>query len=333
MGFLVSSSSCSIPISKLFILFLLCLASVSKCAASDYKTLVYKGCAKQSLVDPSGVYSQALSTLFGSLVSQSTKAKFFQTTSGSGQTTITGLFQCRGDLSNSDCYNCVSGLPVLSDKLCGRAIAARVQLYGCYLLYEVAGFAQVSGMEMLYKTCGGTNIAGSGFEEKRDTAFSNLENGVVSGHGFYTTSYQSMYVLAQCEGDVGDSDCGECVKSAVQRAQVECGSSISGQIYLHKCFISYNYYPNGAPYRSSSSPGSSYSSSSSSSSSQGYSSSSSSSSSQGYSSSTSGSGSGSGSGQNTGKTVAIILGGSVGVGFLVICLLCARNSMKKHDDF
>lgn len=38
-----------------------------------------------------------------------------------------------------------------------------------------------------------------------------------------------------------------------------------------------------------------------------------------------------GTGQNTGKTVAIILGGAAGVGFLVICLLFARNLTKKHD--
>ena len=38
-----------------------------------------------------------------------------------------------------------------------------------------------------------------------------------------------------------------------------------------------------------------------------------------------------GTGGNTGKTVAIILGGAAGVGFLVICLLFARNLMKKHD--
>lgn len=38
-----------------------------------------------------------------------------------------------------------------------------------------------------------------------------------------------------------------------------------------------------------------------------------------------------GTGQNTGKTVAIILGGAAGVGFLVICMLFARNQMKKHD--
>ena len=36
-------------------------------------------------------------------------------------------------------------------------------------------------------------------------------------------------------------------------------------------------------------------------------------------------------GQNTGKTVAIILGGAAGVAFLVICLLFARGLMKKHD--
>ncbi|KAK4266211.1 hypothetical protein QN277_027166 [Acacia crassicarpa] len=273
-------------------------------SASDFTTLVYKGCSKETFTDLNGVYSQALSSLFGSLVSQSTKTKFNKATSGSGQTALTGLFQCRGDLTNSECYNCVSRLPVLADKLCGKTVASRVQLTGCYMLYEVAGFAQTSGMQMLYKTCGPANVAGTGFEERRDTAFSVLANGVVSNHGFYTTSYQSVYVLGQCEGDVGDSDCGECVKQAVQRAGAECGRSSSGQIFLHKCFISFNYYPNGVPKRSSPAGESSSSSS--------------------YSSS---------SGQNTGKTVAIILGGAAGVAFLVILLLFARNVIKKHDEY
>ncbi|KAL1079616.1 hypothetical protein V6Z11_D10G234000 [Gossypium hirsutum] len=41
---------------------------------------------------------------------------------------------------------------------------------------------------MLFKTCGATNVAGTGFEERRDTAFSMLESGVVSNQGFYTTN-------------------------------------------------------------------------------------------------------------------------------------------------
>jgi len=36
-------------------------------------------------------------------------------------------------------------------------------------------------------------------------------------------------------------------------------------------------------------------------------------------------------GQNTGKTVAIILGGIAAVAFLVICLLFARNLVKKRE--
>ncbi|KAE9621962.1 hypothetical protein Lal_00032406 [Lupinus albus] len=273
-------------------------------SASDFTTLVYKGCSKQTFTDPNGQYSQALSSLFGSLVEQSTKTKFYKVTTGTGQNSITGLFQCREDLTNSDCYTCISMLPVLSDKLCGKTISARIQLLGCYLLYEVAGFSQTSGMQFLYKTCGASNSAGKGFEERRDTALSVVGNGVVSGHGFYTSSYQNVYVMGQCEGDVGDSDCGECVKIAVQRAQVECGSSISGQVFLQKCFISYNYYPNGVPSRSSSSAASSSSS---------------------YSSFS--------SGQNKGKTIAIIVGGVAGVALLVIFLLFFRSLKKKHDDY
>ncbi|KAG9151135.1 hypothetical protein Leryth_002708 [Lithospermum erythrorhizon] len=235
---------CLIPF--LFASIILESFPVAKCAP-EYTTLVYKGCAHQSLSDPTGI----------------------------GQNIVTGLFQCR---------------------------AARLQLYGCYMLYEVNGFPQISGMELLYKTCSGKNAGGSGAEQVRDTALNALENGISSANGgFYTTSYQSVYVLGQCEGDVGASDCGECVKNAVQKAQFECGSSISGQIYLHKCFISYSYYPHGPPKRSSSSS---------------------------YSAPSSGS-----SGQSTGKTLAIILGGAAAVGFLVILLLFVRSLVKKHDDF
>lgn len=187
----------------------------------------------------------------------------------------------------------------MMNNLCGHVIAARVQLSGCYMSYEVAGFTQISGLQLLYKTCSHTDVAGSGFELRRDSAFSVMENGVASGNGYYATNYQQVYVLGQCEGDLKTTDCGDCVKTAVQKAQVECGNALSGQVYLHKCFISYNYYPNGVPKRSSSSSSSSAFST--------------------------------GSGQNTGKTVAIILGGTAGVGFLIICVLFIRGLRKKSD--
>ncbi|KAF5181954.1 Cysteine-rich repeat secretory protein [Thalictrum thalictroides] len=261
-------------------------------SASDNTNLVYKGCANQTFSDPG--YTQTLSALFDSLIAQSTKTKYFKTTSGGGQTSITGLFQCRGDLSQNDCAKCVSKIAEMTTQLCGNTVAGRVQLMGCYGLYEISGFPQVSGYQMLFKTCSRSQAAGSGFEERRDTAFSTMENGILSSNngGFSAISYQSLYVLGQCEGTLSSGDCANCVKSAVQQAQVECGSSISGQVYLHKCYMSYAYYPNGISKKTFS-----------------------------------------GTKQNTGKTIAIVVGGVAAVGFAFICLMCLRNLLKKRDDY
>ncbi|XP_074320337.1 plasmodesmata-located protein 2 isoform X2 [Silene latifolia] len=283
----------------IILLFLITLTIPISKSTPDYTAVVYKGCAKQTLSDPTSSYTQTLTTLTTTLIQHSSTSKFYKLTTGSGsQFTISGLYQCRGDLTNTDCYNCVTKIPLIMNTVCGRVVSARVQLLGCYMLYEVSGFAQISGMQMLFKVCSPTNVAGSGFEMRRDTALQVMENGVVETgrNGFFTTTYQGVYVLGQCEGDLGNGDCGLCVKAAVEKAQVECGSSLSGQLYLHKCFISYGYFPNGVP----SSGGSGYSSSSE---------------------------------QNTGKIVAIILGASAGLGFIVILALFLRGLKKKDDDF
>ncbi|CAN6372413.1 unnamed protein product [Urochloa humidicola] len=53
--------------------------------------------------------------------------------------------------------------------------------------------------------------------------------------------------MALCEGDLSTGDCGQCVTHAVQHDKVECGVVPSGQVYLHRCYISYSYYPHGVP--------------------------------------------------------------------------------------
>lgn len=282
-------------------LLLLLILTIHSTHSADILSLVYKGCANQNL-NNGGSSQQSLSTLSSSLISKSASTRFYKTTTSSttGQQ-IFGLFQCRGDLSNNDCAACVQNVLPKWTSLCSNSVAARVQFTGCYALYQVQGFPQVSGTQMLFKTCG-SGSAGDGFEEKRDTAFSNLQNGMATANnGFYATSYQSVYVMAQCEGDLSATDCGQCVSQAVQKSEVECGGASSGQVYLDKCYISYNYYPNGVPHG-------------------------------GDGGGLGGGGLGVGGGGQTGKTVAIVVGGAAGVGFLVICLLFARNLMKKKDD-
>ncbi|CAL4928973.1 unnamed protein product [Urochloa decumbens] len=274
-----------------FLLLLLHAPPPVSCA--DLDALIYKGCANQSF--PGGALPPTVAALSSALSGQAGSTKFYKTSSPStagSSTSVFGLFQCRGDLSGSDCASCVSHATSSWRDVCGASVAARVQLAGCLALYEVSGFPQVSGVQMLFKTCG-TGSGGAGdFEMRRDTAFAALEGGVAtSTGGFVATSYQAVYAMAQCEGDLSTGDCGQCVTQAVQHVEVECGGAPSGQVYLDKCYISYSYYPHGVPH-----------------------------------------GGGTG-GQQTSKTVAIVLGGAVGVGFLVICLLFARSLTKKKDDY
>jgi hypothetical protein len=220
--------------------------------SADLYALIYKGCANQSF--PGGVAPPSVAALSTTLSAQSASAKFYKTSSSSSaassSTSVFGLFQCRGDLSASDCAACVSRAMSSWPGVCGASVAARVQLAGCLALYEVSGFPQVSGVQMLFKTCGtGSGGGGGDFEMRRDTAFSALEGGVAtSSGGFVATSYQAVYAMAQCEGDLSTGDCSQCVTQAVQHVEVECGGAPSGQVYLDKCYISYSYYPHGVPH-------------------------------------------------------------------------------------
>ncbi|RWW27766.1 hypothetical protein GW17_00007793, partial [Ensete ventricosum] len=227
-----------------FPLITITLTLLLPAVAGDLCSLVYKGCANQTL---SGM--QPIAALSSALTARAATAKFYKTTASSagGGQPLLGLFQCRGDLSSSDCSACVGCVLPMWTSLCGPAAATRIQLNGCYALYQVSGFPQVSGTQMLYKACGSAG-GGGGFEVKRDTAFAQLQSGVAGGQGFYATSYASVYAMAQCEGDLSAGDCSECIAQAVQKSEVECGGASSGQVYLDKCYISYSYYANGVPH-------------------------------------------------------------------------------------
>lgn len=110
------------------------------------------------------------------------------------------------------------------------------------------GFKEVGGTQLLYKVCGSVRASGVGFGERRETAFGMVESGVKSGNNlFFTGRYQDLYVLGQCEGDLSGGDCGMCVKSAEDQVKYLCGEAISAKVYLQKCYLSYNFYPNGVP--------------------------------------------------------------------------------------
>ncbi|XP_022743785.1 cysteine-rich repeat secretory protein 3-like [Durio zibethinus] len=216
--------------------------------SSDYSTFMYKNCTSQTFSDSTNYHSESLSYFFQELITKSTREKFYKTTTGDDNNGISGLFQCRGDLSNNECNKCIALLPEMSNTLCNKAVSARIQLHGCYVHYKADEFIEESSnYELLHKICDEKKAVALGFEEVRDAAFAAVESGVTDGDGYFKENYELMQVIAQCEGDLRPCDCGKCVNIAAQIAQEECGSSLSGQIYLDNCFITYGYYPDGIP--------------------------------------------------------------------------------------
>ncbi|KAL9685300.1 hypothetical protein QQ045_022748 [Rhodiola kirilowii] len=268
--------------------------------AADYTAYVYKGCAQQKFPDPSDPYTATITSLFNTLVPQSLTTAFASATAGQGPTAITGLYQCRGDLKPTECHDCVSQLLALSFKFCDKAVAARVQLAGCYSRYEVAGFQQVADTEFLYRKCGSGRVAGSEFGRSRDVVFGMVEKGVVGNGGFYAGEYEDVYSLGQCEGDLGTEDCGKCVNLALSDLKSGCGDVVNGQSYLLKCYASYSYYANGVPSVVDSET----------------------------TAAPSGAGGRKGGAQ---RTTAIVVGGVAVLGFVIACLLFLKSVFKRKE--
>ncbi|XP_028107824.1 plasmodesmata-located protein 2-like [Camellia sinensis] len=96
-------------------------------------------------------------------------------------------------------------------------------------------------VQLQHKTCSDSKADSSGLIELRDAAFAALESNVVSSaNGFIDMIYESMHMVAQCGGNLEGCECGGCVNNAVQIAQDECGNSLSGEVYLDSCFISFS---------------------------------------------------------------------------------------------
>lgn len=278
--------------------------------SSDYTDLVFKGCAQQKVPDPTDAFAQNLKSLLSNLTSQASLKTYYSTAVGDGATAVSGLFQCRGDLTAAQCGDCIGKTPDLARKLCGGAVpAARVQLKGCYLKYRISGFQEAPDTDVMFKVCGSEKDRG--FGAKREAAFGMVESGVVDGGGFYTGTYGNVYVLGQCEGDaVIGGDCEGCVKRALERVGADCGEAISGQVYMNKCYVSFSYYPNGVP--GVSSPSSSLA---------------------GTGEGGAGGGAGGGGAGHTQKTVAVVVGGVAAAGFGIVCLLFAKSLFKKRDAY
>ncbi|XP_010485811.1 PREDICTED: cysteine-rich repeat secretory protein 39 [Camelina sativa] len=310
----------------LALIIILSLPSLINTSQLDYDTLVFKQCDSldanilQKTATKYSNYSnknlilraQALSSFLRKLESESSRSKFYKTLVGNEEHAVSGWFQCREDYPSEICHRCVSDLRDISYRLCGNATSARVHIRGCHLIYQFEGVETPSAQGarnhhnnhklfetpehgLLHKICDeATAETFAGFEELKREALAAAETGVVDGHGFFEDSFKLLHVVAQCDGHVEACDCGECVSAAAAAAAEECRWSIAGQIYLEGCYVGYTYHPHEVPDNSYHEE--------------------------------------EGSKVNTGKSLAIVVGGVAALVLVAIFFMFLKSLRKKGDD-
>ncbi|XP_050373701.1 plasmodesmata-located protein 6 [Argentina anserina] len=222
-----------------FLVNLICFASPSS-SATD--TFIYGGCSQIKFL-PGTAYEMKLNSILASVVNSAmftTYNNFTVPGSSGGADTLYGVFQCRGDLSGTDCAQCVSRAVSRLGTLCLDACGGALQLDGCFVKYDNATFLGVEDKTVVMNKCGPSIGYDSEGLTRRDAVLSYLGTSDGAYRPFRVSGAGNVQGVAQCVGDLSPSECQDCLSDAVGKLRASCVTSIWGDMFLAKCYARYS---------------------------------------------------------------------------------------------
>ncbi|KAL5553231.1 hypothetical protein UlMin_040632 [Ulmus minor] len=226
-------------------LLLLSLLLLKTQSQSSTETFVFGGCSNIKYT-PGSPYENGVNSILTSLVNSATFTTYNNFTipsTTSSKETLSGLFQCRGDLNSDACSRCVRQAVSQLGPLCLDSCGGALQLEGCFVKYDNATFLGVEDKTVVVKKCGSSVGYDSDGLTRRESVLTYLSAGgaVGNSNGFFRTSNSGgVNGVAQCVGDLSPAECQDCLSDAVQRLRTECGPASWGDVYLAKCYARFS---------------------------------------------------------------------------------------------
>ncbi|XP_059309651.1 plasmodesmata-located protein 7-like [Lycium ferocissimum] len=225
-----------ISIHTVSIFYLMCpsIASIT--------TFIYGGCSQLKYNPGTTIYESNVNSVLTSLVNSASNANFNNfkiSLPGSTQSDIVyGLFQCRGDLSNSDCRDCVSKAVSQVGTLCIYTVGGALQLDGCFVKYDNISFLGAEDKAIVMHKCGPSSSGGDPDTlTRRDAVLTYLS---AEGLYFRVGGSGKIQGVAQCTQDLSVGECQDCLSEAIGHLKSECESSPWGDMFLAKCYARYS---------------------------------------------------------------------------------------------
>ncbi|XP_022139943.1 putative receptor-like protein kinase At4g00960 [Momordica charantia] len=178
---------------------------------------------------------------------------FFNSSAGRTPDAVYGLFQCGGDATNATCRNCViEASRNIAHQYCPLSKGVVVWLDDCVLRYSDQIFFSLVSREPSFQL---DNPADIGVDTTRfnqlvaSTLAATVARAAASpGVMFATnqatfTSNTTLYTLAQCTGDLSNSNCQECLTRAAREIPRCCFNKEGGRVLFPSCYVRYEVYP------------------------------------------------------------------------------------------
>ncbi|KAG7974362.1 hypothetical protein I3843_06G045600 [Carya illinoinensis] len=222
--------------------FLLTISTLTTLSDSAIDTYVFAGCS-QLKYTPGSSYENSVNSILTSLVNSAmfTTYNNFTNTGSTQQDTVYGLFQCRGDLQENDCAQCVARSVSQLGTLCVNSCGGALQLEGCFVKYDNTTFLGVEDKTVVSKKCGAPTIGyDSDALTRRDAVLAYLGTGDGGAYKTFRSSTSGdLQGVAQCVGDLSAGECQDCLTDAIGMLKTECGTAAWGDMFLAKCYVRY----------------------------------------------------------------------------------------------
>ena len=160
------------------------------------------------------------------------------------------LALCRGDVSNTDCKDCITEASTEIRKLCPDNKAAIVWYDHCLLKYSNMNFfGQVDYQNRFYMWNLNNVSYPTSFNQKTKELLSHLAQQAFVNQKMYAVGEleleesKKLYGLTQCTRDLSSSDCKKCLDDAISELPSCCDGKEGGRVVGGSCNIRYEIYP------------------------------------------------------------------------------------------
>ncbi|XP_012454405.1 cysteine-rich receptor-like protein kinase 10 isoform X2 [Gossypium raimondii] len=234
-------------------LLVIVLSVLSLITEARPPTYLWHVCPNTTTFPRNSTYQANRDTLLTSLSSNGSRGNgFYNTTAGRNPDTVYGLFLCRGDLSTSVCQACVTFASTDISRRCPVEIAAVVWYDECLLRYSDENIFSAVAEEPAIILFNTQNISDqvrfdSQVQEVMSGTATQAANAAPGAKKFatreadanFTSSFRTLYVLAQCTPDLPTSDCDRCLRYVT--GNLPRGSQ-RGRVLSPSCNVRYEVY-------------------------------------------------------------------------------------------